>query len=240
MTAPKIVTLVLASLFAIIILIPTAIVGLYILEVRKYSHLELQTLIAERIENDPHGVIEARNAGGQSKRLVACSRDFTCPKRADAMFWIAADVLSNAGSALAAEDIAHSEFQRGLALMQEANEAGSYLAANELGLFYMDFESIQNLDRAEYYFLLGISGKDANSAYNMARLTYVREPTNLESVLKYLQMASEFEPNEFADIYMIILGYFGDSNDKKVSNEYFKDWRLERYYSFKDKVLNDF
>ena len=48
--------------------------------------------------NDPYGIIEAAEYGGQSERLLECSQDEVCPEHAQALFWLAADILSNASA----------------------------------------------------------------------------------------------------------------------------------------------
>ena len=46
---------------------------------------------------DPFGIAEAEQDGGQSERLIQCSEDESCPKHAEALFWVAADLMSKAG-----------------------------------------------------------------------------------------------------------------------------------------------
>lgn len=48
--------------------------------------------------DDPYGIIEAENVGGQSDRLVLCSQNEKCPEYAQALFWVAADILSEASA----------------------------------------------------------------------------------------------------------------------------------------------
>lgn len=48
--------------------------------------------------DDPFGIIEAENIGGQTDRLVLCSQNEKCPEHAQALFWVAADILSEASA----------------------------------------------------------------------------------------------------------------------------------------------
>jgi hypothetical protein len=50
------------------------------------------------IKGDPYGVMEAEENGGQSQRLIDCSLDPNCPAHADALFWVAADILSESNT----------------------------------------------------------------------------------------------------------------------------------------------
>ena len=49
-------------------------------------------------KNDPYGILEAEENGGQSARLIKCSQDENCPQHAEALFWVAADILSEASA----------------------------------------------------------------------------------------------------------------------------------------------
>jgi len=49
-------------------------------------------------KNDPYGILEAEDFGGQPDRLIKCSQDERCPEYAQALFWVAADILSKASS----------------------------------------------------------------------------------------------------------------------------------------------
>lgn len=48
--------------------------------------------------HDIYGVMEAEELGGQPERLVTCSQNEGCPKYAQALFWVAADILSEASA----------------------------------------------------------------------------------------------------------------------------------------------
>ena len=48
--------------------------------------------------NDPYGIIEAEQNGELSDRLVQCSQYEQCPEYAEALFWVAIDILSDASA----------------------------------------------------------------------------------------------------------------------------------------------
>lgn len=48
--------------------------------------------------DDPYGIYEAENTGKLSSRLIDCSEDQNCPEYAQALFWVAADILSKSSS----------------------------------------------------------------------------------------------------------------------------------------------
>lgn len=48
--------------------------------------------------HDTHGIVEAEELGGQPKRLIKCSQDEDCPEYTQALFWVAADILSEASA----------------------------------------------------------------------------------------------------------------------------------------------
>ncbi|MCF6292317.1 MAG: hypothetical protein L3J04_02870 [Robiginitomaculum sp.] len=50
--------------------------------------------------NDPYGIKEAEELGGEGQpdRLVQCSKDEQCPEYAEALFWVAVDILSDAST----------------------------------------------------------------------------------------------------------------------------------------------
>lgn len=54
--------------------------------------------MSDHHKNDPYGIIEAEEIGGQSERLIKCSQDENCPQHAQALFWVAADILSEASA----------------------------------------------------------------------------------------------------------------------------------------------
>jgi len=56
--------------------------------------------IADRTKykDDPYGLLEAEELGGQPKRLIKCSHNEECPEYAQALFWVAADILSEASA----------------------------------------------------------------------------------------------------------------------------------------------
>lgn len=48
--------------------------------------------------NDLYGLMEAEETGEVTDRLIDCSEDDECPEHAPALFWVAADLLSAAGT----------------------------------------------------------------------------------------------------------------------------------------------
>jgi len=48
--------------------------------------------------DDPYGISTAEETGEVTDRLIACSQNEDCPEKAQALFWVAADMLSAAGT----------------------------------------------------------------------------------------------------------------------------------------------
>jgi len=207
--------------------------------------------------SDPYGIIEAEELGGQPDRLVKCSRNGECPKYAEALFWVAADILSEASTeTLEIEgenfgltddmsieemteklgpqlenlfdasppeyDFSDTKFKRGFMMMERAHNAGSINASNELGLLYMEHDTIKNLALAEVYLKQSLDKGDLISAYNLARLASMQSPKDSRLTLKYLKIASQTKDPYMITIYMLGLGFFGTEDEKRISLHYFE------------------
>ncbi len=64
---------------------------------------QLQILVSnqaqeKQIDQDLYGTQEAETTGVLSTRLIECSEDRSCPEHAQALFWVAVDILSKASS----------------------------------------------------------------------------------------------------------------------------------------------
>lgn len=49
-------------------------------------------------DQDLYGILEAEETGQLSARLIECSEDQNCPEYAQALFWVAVDILSNSSA----------------------------------------------------------------------------------------------------------------------------------------------
>ena len=176
-------------------------------------------------DNDPCGVLEAEEWGEISDRLIKCSRDKECPEYAQALFWIAADILSELDMLdenTPNYDFDDPEFEHGLSLLETAHKAGNIYASNELGLLYLEQIQIRDLELATYYFEKAFSESDPISAYNLARVAHETDPLNHRPVLDYLKISAKQDHKDYETSYFLALHAFGDHQEKSIAAKYIR------------------
>jgi|GEM_PF-6848819 len=78
---------------------------------------------------DPYGTNLAQEEGEISTRLIWCSQNQECPEYAEALFWVAADILSEAGATEHEYDAVDLELTDDMSVEEMINKAGPVLEA---------------------------------------------------------------------------------------------------------------
>jgi len=190
-------------------------------------------------KDDIYGIAEVEETGNISEKLIKCSEDVSCPEYGDALFWIAADVISEASTenidnmsdffesvadvSTQQYDFGDPNIKRGIELMNRSFENGNIYAANELGLMYIDQLSIQDFKLARKYLQYGLDNGDMFSAYNLARLSRMEDPNNHLEMLRYLKIAARSQQENFETLFMLGLQEFGTELQQLRAQQYFEE-----------------
>lgn len=177
-------------------------------------------------DNDPCGVLEAEEWGEISDRLIKCSLDEECPQHPQALFWIAADILSEwqcLDDNHPNYDLEDPEFKRGLSLLQKAHKVGNIYASNELGLLYLEQNHMRDLELATFYLEKAFNESDPLSAYNLARVAHQKDPLNHRPVLEYLKFAAKNDQEDYEVSYFLALHAFGTEEERSNAAQYIRE-----------------
>lgn len=92
--------------------------------------------------DDPYGLVEAEETGEVTDRLIACSKNDACPENAQALFWVAADLLSKAGAKATEIDAQDFGLTEDMSIDEMTNKIGPQLdAILDDNLHEYDFDS---------------------------------------------------------------------------------------------------
>ncbi len=223
------------------------------------------------IKTDSYEVLEPEKYFETPAHMMNCSQDVDCPEYAEALFWAAAKILSEAdyksstieganlnstntqsgGKDLGKQVFPYevnsdtafqnymtneSDFQRGLAMLKKADNAGSLYASNELGLLYMKHKPIQDLSLAEMYFRRSVDNGDFLGAYNLARIVRKRNPEDNRAIIEHLKLARQTNTESMTVSYMLGLEAFGTEREKLFAKIYFIiKPKMKSYYDYEFK-----
>lgn len=157
-----------------------------------FSLLSCKSKKINGVPDDPYGVVEAENYGGISEKLLACSENIECPDYAQAMFWVAADILSGASS----ETININANDYGLTANMSADVISKKIENIVINIFASDVPSYDFKD-PEYKRGVALLHKahDAGSVYASNELGVLfmeqSELQNLKLAEKYFQTSSD-------------------------------------------------
>jgi len=184
-------------------------------------------------ENDPNGILQAEYDFQSSARLKRCAGNINCKNHSDALFWLAALDLSDAGfdqrddesaiefrkrKSVGYYDLDSDKFKTGFELMKQAYRTGSIEAANELGLLYLEEKQLKDFGKAEPYLRFAHDAGDTMGSYNLARLFREVNPNDYHTPLRYLEVMAENPSVEGEEIfYFLALEAFGSDSERDMA-----------------------
>ena len=102
-------------------------------------------------------------------------------------------------------NVNNNNYEENLKLYQEAAEQGSFIAQNNLGVYYRDGLGVaKDLNEAERYFKLSAEKNYAPAQYNLGLLYY--NENNLDEAAKYFRLAAD-NGDSRAMVYLGFLAY---------------------------------
>ena len=102
-------------------------------------------------------------------------------------------------------NVNNNNYEENLKLYQEAAEQGSFIAQNNLGVYYRDgLGAAKDLNEAERYFKLSAEKNYAPAQYNLGLLYY--NENNLDEAAKYFKLAAD-NGDSRAMVYLGFMAY---------------------------------